>query len=171
MTLNFVENIPNDFRLVEPILISGHDSVKLTGQEFLLFAQLDNEKICFEIKYEYHCSPFKEATIIENLLIVGHENFFYLFDLKTKLNILRLEMDGYFGHFYIENELFYVADASGLQCIDKNASILWQNKKLGIDGVIIHDFDNDNIIGSGEWDPPGGWIDFILDKRTGIAKE
>ncbi len=27
------------------------------------------------------------------------------------------------------------------------------------------------IHGSGEWDPPGGWVDFILDKRNGEKRE
>ena len=170
MTLTFVDKIPDDFRL-EPILISGLDSINLNGQEFLILDQLDNGKICFEIKYEYHCSPFKEAIIIENLLAVGHENFFFLFDLKTETNILRLEMEGYFGNIYFDHELFFVTDACGLYCVDKKASILWQNKTLGIDGVIVNDFTNDSIFGSGEWDPPGGWQNFILDKQTGAVKK
>jgi hypothetical protein len=170
MTFNFVDKINDDLKL-QPILISGHDSLKLNEEEYLILVQTGNERVCFKIMYECHFSPFKEATIIENLLAVGHEAFFYLFDLKTKMNILRLEMDGYFGHLYSDNELFYVTDACGVYCIDKNASILWQNKNLGIDGVLIHDFKIENIFGSGEWDPPGGWIDFILHKQTGKMKK
>lgn len=170
MTINFVDNIPEDLQL-QPILISGNDSLKFNQHQYLILVQPDGESEYFEIKYECHFSPFKEATKINNLLAVGHEDFFYLFDLKTKMNILRLEMNGYFGHLYIHNELFYVADSCGLYCIDKNSSILWQNKNLGIDGVIIFDFTSDSIIGSGEWDPPGGWLDFVVDSQTGNIKK
>ena len=40
-----------------------------------------------------------------------------------------------------------------------------------MDGVIIHDFYENKILGSGEWDPPGGWRDFTLDKQTGTLIE
>jgi len=45
--------------------------------------------------------------------------------------------------------------------------IIWVNNSLGIDGVIIEKFDTDKIYGSGEWNPPGGWRDFVLDINTG----
>lgn len=76
-------------------------------------------------------------------------------------------MDGYFGHLYYDNGAFYIADAIGLHCIDKNGQILWYNAELGIDGVIVNEFTDSMIFGSGEFDPPGGWIDFSIDKLTG----
>ena len=82
--------------------------------------------------------------------------------------MLKLKMEGYFGHLYFNEDLFYIADSAGIFCINKNTSIIWQNKNLGIDGVIINDFTNSKIFGSGEWDPPGGWRDFILDQQMGI---
>ena len=170
MTFNFVDNLPDTLQL-EPILISGNDSINLNNQAYLILELTDNQKICLKIKYEFHCSPFKDVTIIENILAVGHEEYFYLFDLKTNLNILSLKMAGYFGHLYFENDFFYVSDACGLYCIAKDSSILWKNRSLGIDGVIINNFSDDNIFGSGECDPPGGWVDFILDKQTGRIKK
>ena len=60
-----------------------------------------------------------------------------------------------------------MADAGGLFCINKAGTTLWRNKNLAMDGVIIHDFYENKILGSGEWDPTGGWRDFTLDKQTG----
>ena len=123
----------------------------------------------FEIRYEYHCSSFKEALIVDTILAVGHEEHFYLFDLTTNTNILRLKMNGYFGHLYLNDNYFYVADAGGLYCIDKFGKTRWENSNLAIDGVIVNNITDNKIFGSGEWDPPGGWRDFTLDKHSGVS--
>jgi len=49
----------------------------------------------------------------------------------------------------------------------KPAPFCWHNDQLGIDGVIIDRFGDATLFGQGEWDPPGGWRDFVLDKQTG----
>jgi hypothetical protein len=170
MNVNFTDKLSSDLNLL-PILISGSDSSHLNGREYLIIIQNDVEKDLYEIRYEAHCSPFKQAIIVDEILAVGHEEHFYLFNLTTNTNMLRLKMEWYFGHLYYHNDFFYIADASGLYCIDKKASIHWQNNNLAIDGVIINEFAESKILGSGEWDPPGGWRDFVLDKQTGIATE
>ena len=170
MTFVFTSILPDSVDL-QPTLISGSDSIHFSGKEYLIVNQNDDTKYLFEIRYEYHCGPFKQAMIVSNILAIGFEQYLYLFDLVTKTNILKLKMEGYFGHLYFNEDLFYVADSAGINCISKNASIRWQNKNLGIDGVIINDFTNDKIAGSGEWDPPGGWRTFILDNRTGSLIE
>jgi len=167
MTFVFTSILPDSVDL-QPTLISGPESIHFTGKEYLIVNQNDSAKDLFEIRYEYHSSPFKQAMILKNILAVGFEEYFYLFDLFTKSNTLRLKMEGYFGHLYFNEDLFYVADSAGIYCINKNASIIWQNNNLGIDGVIINEFADNKIFGSGEWDPPGGWRGFILDKQTGF---
>ena len=89
--------------------------------------------------------------------------------MTQKSNLLRLEMSGYFGHLYFDNNQFLVACACGLYSINKLGKINWQNLSLGIDGFIVTDFTDNKIYGSGDWDPPGGWKDFILDNRTGVV--
>jgi hypothetical protein len=165
MHFSFSATIPNDLNS-DPILISGSDSFNLSQEEYLIIGTDGNISV-FKIKYAFHCSPFKQAQISGNFLIVGHENYFYVFGLLNRINVLRMEMSGYFGHLYVENNLCYVADANGLYCIELKGNILWENSNLGIDGVIINRFDEDNIYGEGEWDPPGGWRPFTLEKKTG----
>jgi hypothetical protein len=167
MTINFSDDISEDTNL-KPVLISGSKSAEYSNQEYLKLIEGRTLTGLYEIKYQAHCSPFKEALLVDNLLAVGHEEHFYLFDRTTNQNILRLELNGYFGHLYFDSELFYVADARGLNCIDKFGNIRWSNLGLAIDGVIVNEFTNTNILGSGEKDPPGGWEDFSLDKATGI---
>lgn len=169
MNFDFTDKSPDDLNL-QPIVISGQESSSLNWREYLIASQKEGEKSLYQIRYEHHCSPFKQAIIVDNILAVGHEEHFYLFNLTTNTNMLRLKMEGYFGHLYFDRDVFYVADAGGLYCVDKNASINWQNNNLAIDGVIIKEFGENKISGSGDWDPPDGWRDFILDKQTGIAR-
>ena len=149
--------------------ISGETSFHFSNSEYLVVRNGDDKR-SFKIIYEYHCSPFKEAAIRENLLLVGHEKHFYLYDMAAKRSILALKMNWYFGHLYLDEDFFYVADAQGLYKINYKGEIIWHNENLGIDGVIIDKFTENQIFGGGAWDPPGGWKVFVLNKKTGKSK-
>jgi hypothetical protein len=165
MHFSFSDTFPDNLN-ADPILISGSDSFNLSQEEYLIIGNGGNISV-FKIKYDLHCSPFKQAQVVGDFLLIGHENYFYMFDLLNRINVLRMEMSGYFGHLYVENNLCYVADANGLYCIESKGKILWANGNLGIDGVVINRFDEDNIYGEGEWEPPSGWQNFTLEKKTG----
>ncbi len=165
MTYRFTQRLPDDY-YVKAILISGDDTAILSDYEFLVVEDEDTVQ-CFEIRYEGYEGPFEDAVILNNVLGVGFAGIFYLFDLESNNNLLRLEMCFYFGCLYVHQEHFLVADASGLYCINPEGKILWHNNNLGVDGVVVNDIAADKIFGSGEWDPPGGWEDFVLDRATG----
>ena len=122
MTVEFIDAIPGDLNL-NPVLISGSISADYPNHTYLKFSKDECVTSLYEIKYQAHCSPFKQALLADNLLAVGHEEHFYLFDNVTNESVLRLEMNGYFGHLYFDDGLFYVADASGLHCVDKTGDI------------------------------------------------
>lgn len=169
ITLEFTDTLPDNTPL-NPVLISGSLSAACSNQCFLTLREGTTIKGLYQIKYEAQGSPFREALLADHLLAVGHEAHFYVFNIITNETVLRLDMNGYFGHLYHDHGIFYVADAHGLHCIDKNGEISWSNLELGIDGVIVHEFTDDNILGSGEFDPPGGWITFSIDKATGASR-
>jgi hypothetical protein len=153
----------------EAELISGRTSIHFNGSEYLII-QNGEEKRAFKINYEFDFSPFKDATVIDNLLLVGHGQHFYLYDLQTKRSVLVLKVFGYFGAIYIDKDHFFVTDAEGIFCIDMNGVIVWESKNLGIDGVSIEKITENEVYGGADWDPPDGrWVDFVLDKRTGKA--
>lgn len=166
MTITFKIDIDLDL-YPAPVVISGPESYDLHGRGYVLVEEDDCTYRSFEIRYDVHCSPFKQAAITGHLLAEGFEEYFYLFDTLAGKTVARVYMDGYFGHFYEADNLFYVADAGSLYCINYNGNIVWRSANLGIDGVIVNDIEVDKIYGSGEWDPPGGWRDFVLDKHTG----
>ncbi len=170
MDLIFVDEPPAR-EIIEPVLISGAGSLNYNGVKYIVAQEDGIIQFCFEIRYEYSCSPFRDAMIIDGLLAVGFEEYFYLYSLNTKSDLLCLKMDGYFGYLYLNEGMLYVADAGYVYCIDRKAIIKWKSGPLGIDGVIINDFDAAKISGEGEWDPPGGWLDFVLDKNTGTILE
>ena len=166
MKFTFLPDTPET--TLKPILISGEASLNMWNAAYIKCEEDDEIKAVFEIRYDYHCGPFKQVMIENNILAVGYEQFFYLFNLTENKSLVVLGMHGYFGNLYHNGNFFYVADAGGLHCINNTGTIIWHNKSLGIDGVIINDFADTVITGQGEWDPPGGWRDFILDKQTGM---
>ena len=163
----FTKKVPGDYHEL-PVLISGKESANEKGHEFVLLKQNDKIQKVFEIRYSTSGGPYKEAVIFNNLLIVGHYQFVYIYDLLQNNTILSMEISGYFGHIYIDGDKFYVSDAGCIYCFNNRAKLLWRNNTLGIDGVFISDFTDHEINGSGQWDPPDGWRDFILDKETGF---
>jgi uncharacterized secreted protein with C-terminal beta-propeller domain len=166
MKFTFLPELPSSFEGV-PILVSGPDTERFQGIEYVAAEQDGNIIDVYEIRYETWGGPFKEACILNDILAIGLYQFLYLFDLKRKQYIRRYEMAGYFGHLYLHNNRLYVTDSGNMYCITPNSNIVWENRNLGIDGVLVEEFQDDYILGSGEWDPPGGWVDFKLDINTG----
>nr|WP_294939421.1 hypothetical protein [uncultured Flavobacterium sp.] len=165
MNLKFVPSIPEN-SATKTILISGKNSKDLQQSIYLIDEDSENS-IAYEIKYQWQCSPFEEAKIIDNLLVVGHQEHFYIYDLIKNLNILALEIKGYFGYLYFYGAIFYVAGAYGIYAINKNGKLIWKNTGLAVDGVIIKEFTESKIFGIAELDPPGGWENFVLDRNNG----
>ena len=162
----FTKEFPAEYH-GNPILISGEDSIKQDHHEYLLLKHRDVIQKVFKIKYLSTVGSSKEARVLNNLLAVGHYQFIYLFNLALNSVILNLELRGYFGHMYSNDNKLFMTDASGVYCFDDKGKLTWENRNLGIDSVYISDFDNEKIYGSGEWNHPEGWRDFILDKRNG----
>lgn len=167
MLLTFASDLPTGFRK-SPIVISGPASLSLPGREYVLLRKEEEDMDAYEIRYDVHSGPFREAALLDGILGVGYEDHFYLFNTLTNEPKLILQCEGYFGHLYLADDRFYVAYAFGLYCMDITGHIVWQNDQLGIDGVILERWDGPQILGTGEWDPPGGWRNFVVDKQTGL---
>lgn len=122
----------------------------------------------FSISYNVHCSPFKQAILKNGLLFVGWEDRFYIFNIAENRNLFDQQLMGYFGNFQIDHDLVFICDCQGIICTDVNGRIIWENKCLAIDGVLINEITMNTILGEGECDPPGGWRNFVLDKSSGL---
>ncbi len=52
--------------------------------------------------------------------------------------------------------------------IGDDGEVLWKSGEVGLDGVFARvSCEDGRVHGRGEWDPPGGWIDFTLSLATG----
>lgn len=167
MHFNFQPDIPEDYDSDQIRLISGELSLQFLNTAFLVCRDKMGIHNVFRINFEYRCSPFMEAIIAGNLIAVGHEANFYLYNMEKNTTLAVLKADGYFGHLYLHDEHFYIADATGITCMDDTGKIVWMNNNLGIDGILINKFENEMISGVGEWDPPGGWQHISLNKYSG----
>lgn len=164
MSLVFSEVIPFDSK---PVLISGEDSKDLHNIIYIV-DEANPDSPIFEIRFEYFCSPFKEILKSGSLIAAGNENHFYLFDLIGQKNLLTLEIEGYFGGIYFQNDIFYVTGACGIYAVEKSGNVLWSNNTLAVDGVLISHITENEIHGTAEQDPPGGWQAFTINRRTGF---
>jgi hypothetical protein len=74
----------------------------------------------------------------------------------------------YFCRMSCEADFLLVTSGRRVFRIGANGDVLWKSKEVGLDGVIAHWVCDGVIHGSGEWDPPGGWVDFKLSLETGL---
>ena len=130
---------------------------------FLLQIYLFDEADCFhQVKYS------------DNYVVVGCGEKVHLFD-SNKKTTKSIKLNGYFGHLYpindIESDYFedsiLVASGVDLALLLKDGSLNWQSNPLGIDGVVVNAIQSGEILGEGEYDPPGGWEAFKLDIKDG----
>lgn len=121
-------------------------------------------------------SCFQDARIACGTAYIGYGEHLFVLKLASRA-LASYKLDGYFGHVYDPDELESSASAPWLAMLATSASemlafsrsgeLVWQQRRLGIDGVIAHDAADGVLHGSGEWDPPGGWRDFTLSLATG----
>lgn len=124
-----------------------------------------NPYLVVKIYLDYQTS-FTKAVVWNNYIAIGFSESFFLIDLENH-SCSNTLLDGYFGYIYPYDNFLLVATQTNLVCINKQGSQLWITETLGIDGVIVNNFDGVNIYGSGEYDPPGGWVDFEINFRDG----
>lgn len=124
-------------------------------------------KLIINAYYNYYPSYFKGAEVFGRYIFIGFCDLVYIIDMFNR-NVDYFNLSGYFGYIYKYDHFALVASASDLLCFNDNGELAWLSENLGIDGVIVHDFDGKYIYGAGEWDPPGGWEDFKLIANSGM---
>jgi len=121
----------------------------------------------YEIRGEYK-GVFKQAELVGNTLVIGIFDKLYLYNISTSEIIYAYQCNWYFGSFERYLNHIYICDSQSIACIREDGELIWENKDLGIDGVIISSIDDEIIGGKGEWDPSGGWKDFKIRTQTGL---
>ena len=110
---------------------------------------------------------FDDAVIYNNRLMIGTFDKVYFINLSD-LQITELEVEMYFGYFVVSKEAVYILDGRGIIAFNESLDEIWRNHSLAIDGVKFQEMLNDEIMSiSCEMDPPGGWVDRMIDIRSG----
>ncbi len=117
-------------------------------------------------------SCFRELCCVGDSVFIGVGESLFVLNARSGA-AQHWPMDGYFGSLYPCHDLpgldtgVLVASATALLRLGANGQALWHTQALGCDGVLVHYISQGVIHGSGECDPPGGWVDFQLDVHTG----
>jgi hypothetical protein len=117
-------------------------------------------------------SCFRDLCCLGDTVFIGVGESMFVLGTGSGA-VVHWPMDGYFGSLYPCHELpgldsgVLVASATALMRLDATGQLLWQTTQLGWDGVLVHYVSDGVIHGSGECDPPGGWVSFLLDLRSG----
>ncbi len=133
-----------------------------------------SSKFRVDIQANAGYSCFKEIRCVGSIVYIGYGKcVFVIHPSYGKVETYLL--DGYFGHIYsaeeheVSPQLFsvLVTSASELLSFSLNGELQWRASELGVDGVTVRSVIADVVTGSGDWEPPGGWIAFKLSASTG----
>ena len=156
---------------VEIIDLFGINPHSYSDCEFVRIKDALTYDAIINLKVESDYSPtFKQCEIINDIVLIGYGNRFSIFDLTDKKIKADLLFEGYFGSFKVDNGEILIATDSELLNLNFRGDKNWKTDNLGIDGVLISKITETEIIGNGEWNPPGGWESFKLDRNTGLKK-
>jgi len=117
---------------------------------------------------------FRETRCIAPVVAIGYGGHAHFVDVETK-EARSVELSGYFGALYTPGDFgvpdhpfdFLVGSADALHRFAADGSLVWTAGEVAIDGVSVHDVVDGVVVGTGDWDPPGGWREFRVDLATG----
>lgn len=145
----------------ENILLSDADSARFENKVFIIVTNTESNKEIYslQINCEYYCTMFRDVKVWNDFVVIGFDNYCYLFNFKTK-EFTHHKLLSYFDNFYATNDKIFICSASNINCFDNTGRFLWRSKKLGVKSVNILKVEDGIVKGSGDWDAPRQWVDF-----------
>lgn len=146
---------------------SGVRTIRLSNGADISYTVYDESDAPFlQVLVPFTFNPFDTAYLFGDYLCVGCGDWISFIDLECG-RIQRTDMDLYFGYFYEYNGRLYVASAERVYCFNAAGDLVWRSGSLAVDGVVIQEIKDSRIYVSCELDPPGGWIDRVIDLNDG----
>lgn len=167
ITVDIVYAIEEPWTEMRPVLL-GDVPVNLSSRDGFVCVSRNGDPWKRLDLYGTLSLPFIEGVYWQGKIVIGFGNWLCVVD-PVDDEVSSHPMDGYFGHLYPYDGFLLAASASCLHCFSPDGHRIWIARNLGIDGVLVDDVDGDVIRGRGEWDPPGGWLDFAVKLSTGEA--
>jgi hypothetical protein len=109
-----------------------------------------------------------EALTWYDNVIVGFGSHVYIISATTWGRV-DIDLPSYFQALQVTPDYALAVFGSGILRFDGRGTIVWENDELALDGIEIDRIQGDEISGSGEWDPPGGWRPFTISLTDGRA--
>ena len=122
-------------------------------------------RVCLELD-EHEYPHLEECLLWRSALWVGYGGRVCRIDPES-LVVRQHRLSWYFDQFYPLEDSLLVCSASHLTRLDPDGNLLWTSPEIGLDGVLVSNVQDGIIEGQGEYDPPGGWVDFRLDLNRG----
>lgn len=160
-TINWIER--QDLPPAFPLVTLG--SPAETGAGACCVIERDGEPLV-AVSLHYEHSIFTGAEFLGDAAFFGFAEDIYIVHFLD-YGIRHWPLRGYFSRFYPCGDRLLAASACDLTCFDAAGNRVWESRELGLDGIVVQECDGRNIRISGEWDPPGGWVDAVLDAQTG----
>jgi len=175
ITAEFIKNDIRDWNNAKNVVINKKTVI---GSPDIHVGIRCEKNLCYLL--ELH--TFDELICFSSLKVIGKNVIFgfgehvHFFNTE-KETLISIKLDTYFSGLYIASDLDYigndfgvlVASAEYLHRFTPLGEEVWKSLPLGIDGVIVTTINSLIIQASGEWDPPGGWIDVKIDLDSGAS--
>lgn len=168
MSVRFQQVIEPPWTELNPIRVGKIPPGLGTPDVFVLVDTPDQTRLRIDVYADSseESFAFQEAALWHTWVIIGFGHKLYLVPLDPS-PLITINLDSYFGHLYLTDDLLLVATAQQLHCFNRDGTRKWSSPELGIDGVTVHHIGTDLIYGEGEWDPPGGWKPFQIRITSG----
>lgn len=136
--------------------------------EIFVLVDAGDRRICIAIHPDGpQAYPFRDAVIWQDLIVIGFGSALYVITLKDLHNRVH-DFSGYFGSLVSTDTYCLAASDEGVLRLADDGSVLWHQRGLAADGVLISDVSDGVIQAQGQWDAPDGeWSPFRLELATG----
>ncbi len=158
-----VEELPPSWPPSPPVVLGG------SPPDLFVLARSGDAAHRFDLSYrgeDYRCEP--KAVFWRGWFAFGFGGRAILWREGATHEI---DLGCYFSEFLPGDDWLLVTSGQGIVRLAPDGGIVWRNDELGVDGVLIFDVEGDVIDGQGEWDPPGGWEEFLVSLETGEQLE
>ncbi len=159
---------------MEPVLVGEVPAGAPTADLYVLVEQSGAPFLRVDLYLEYGLGTFSDFRVWGDYLLLGYAEDFDAVHLRTR-EVKILEMPFYFGSFSTPAEhgrdwgddILIAASGTHLYRISPTMEVVWEIEHIAVDGIVVDDIDEEIVRISAEQDPPGDWVDYLVDLRVG----
>lgn len=165
MEAKFQNSIEQSWFGLQAIQVGEVPETPRTADCFVIVEDEGEPRIRMDI-YGNSQSTFHDAIVWKRSVVIGWGYDVHFVEIENG-HTKTVPLESYFGYLYPSDNFLLVASGEKLFLFNEEAQLQWISDELGIDGVIVNQFNDELICGEGEWDPPGGWKAFQVKVDSG----